>query len=194
MHAAVHCLWPNNTVRLLIRIALIIFIATATSIFAWTSPGGEPNTIFAGRVISAEKVGDYGRVELVHWEMWKAKVQVETVKEQLPDTSITTSNIVYVYYRQAWRTNYTSVPVVSPPRLQLGTNQVYEFMCHNHTDIRGEFGVGTETNGLCVVGDFMCVVQIKTPPNKSPEPTAVGPFSSAFAVHVVGRRWLSFLR
>jgi hypothetical protein len=31
-------------------------------------------------------------------------------------------------------------------------------------------------------------------PNKSPEPTAVGPFSSAFAVHVVGRRWLSFLR
>src|ERR1035437_8038626 len=32
------------------------------------------------------------------------------------------------------------------------------------------------------------------PPNKSPEPTAVGPFSSAFAVHVVGRRWLSFRR
>src|SRR5674476_1368558 len=31
-------------------------------------------------------------------------------------------------------------------------------------------------------------------PNKSPEPTAVGPCSSAFAVHVVGRRWLSFLR
>jgi hypothetical protein len=31
-------------------------------------------------------------------------------------------------------------------------------------------------------------------PNKSPEPTAVGPFSSAIAVHVVSRRWLSFLR
>jgi len=31
-------------------------------------------------------------------------------------------------------------------------------------------------------------------PNKSPEPTAVGPFSSAFAGHVAGRRWLSFLR
>jgi hypothetical protein len=31
-------------------------------------------------------------------------------------------------------------------------------------------------------------------PNKSPEPTAVGPFSSAFAVHVASRRWLSFLR
>jgi hypothetical protein len=28
----------------------------------------------------------------------------------------------------------------------------------------------------------------------SPEPTAVGPFSSAVAVHVAGRRWLSFLR
>src|ERR1019366_5363973 len=31
-------------------------------------------------------------------------------------------------------------------------------------------------------------------PNKSPEPTAVGRFSSAFAVHVVSRRWLSFFR
>jgi hypothetical protein len=31
-------------------------------------------------------------------------------------------------------------------------------------------------------------------PNKSLEPTAVGRFSSAFAVHVVSRRWLSFLR
>ena len=31
-------------------------------------------------------------------------------------------------------------------------------------------------------------------PNKSPEPTAVGAFSSAFAVHVASRRWLSFLR
>jgi hypothetical protein len=37
-------------------------------------------------------------------------------------------------------------------------------------------------------------VPTNMPPNKSPEPTAVGPFSSAFAVHVVGRRWLSFLR
>jgi hypothetical protein len=31
-------------------------------------------------------------------------------------------------------------------------------------------------------------------PNKSPEPTAVGAVSSAIAVHVAGRRWLSFLR
>ncbi len=29
-------------------------------------------------------------------------------------------------------------------------------------------------------------------PNKSPEPTAVGAVSSAVAVHVAGRRWLSF--
>jgi len=33
-----------------------------------------------------------------------------------------------------------------------------------------------------------------TLPNKSPEPTAVGAFSSAIAVHVKSRRWLSFLR
>jgi|SRR5665213_477871 len=31
-------------------------------------------------------------------------------------------------------------------------------------------------------------------PNKSPEPTAVGAVSSAIAVHVASRRWLSFLR
>ena len=31
-------------------------------------------------------------------------------------------------------------------------------------------------------------------PNKSPEPTAVGAVRSAIAVHVVSRRWLSFLR
>ena len=31
-------------------------------------------------------------------------------------------------------------------------------------------------------------------PNKSPEPTAVGAVSSAIAVHVASRRWLSFFR
>jgi hypothetical protein len=34
----------------------------------------------------------------------------------------------------------------------------------------------------------------KAPPNKSPEPTAVGAGSSAIAVHAVSRRWLSFFR
>src|ERR1039457_1285994 len=38
------------------------------------------------------------------------------------------------------------------------------------------------------------VVGRRQPPNKSPEPTAVGAVSSAVAVHVVSRRWLSFLR
>jgi hypothetical protein len=33
-----------------------------------------------------------------------------------------------------------------------------------------------------------------TRPNKSPEPTAVGAVSSAVAVHVASRRWLSFFR
>jgi hypothetical protein len=32
------------------------------------------------------------------------------------------------------------------------------------------------------------------PPNKSPEPTAVGAVRSAIAVHVASRRWLSFFR
>ena len=34
----------------------------------------------------------------------------------------------------------------------------------------------------------------RLPPNKSPEPTAVGAVSSAVAVHAASRRWLSFLR
>ena len=33
-----------------------------------------------------------------------------------------------------------------------------------------------------------------SPPNKSPEPTAVGACSSAVAVHAVSRWWLSFFR
>ena len=42
------------------------------------------------------------------------------------------------------------------------------------------------------LGAFAIVM--KLPPNKSPEPTAVGAVSSAVAVHVVSRRWPSFLR
>jgi hypothetical protein len=35
---------------------------------------------------------------------------------------------------------------------------------------------------------------IESVPNQSPEPTAVGAVSSACAVHVASRRWLSFFR
>ena len=58
--------------------------------------------------------------------------------------------------------------------------------------------------GLAVVGLLLLVpafAPAKTkgevgwcPPNKSPEPTAVGAVSSAVAVHVASRRWLSFFR
>jgi hypothetical protein len=40
--------------------------------------------------------------------------------------------------------------------------------------------------------DFMQIYVLW--PNKSPEPTAVGAFRSAVAVHVASRRWLSFFR
>ena len=50
----------------------------------------------------------------------------------------------------------------------------------------------TAAIALCVIGDFTLHGTPK--PNKSPEPTAVGAASSAVAVHVAGRRWLSFLR
>ena len=38
------------------------------------------------------------------------------------------------------------------------------------------------------------VFVVTMPPNKSPEPTAVGAVSSAVAVHATSRRWLSFFR
>jgi hypothetical protein len=37
-------------------------------------------------------------------------------------------------------------------------------------------------------------IDMSQPPNKSPEPTAVGAVSSAVAVHVASRRWLNFFR
>jgi hypothetical protein len=41
---------------------------------------------------------------------------------------------------------------------------------------------------------FFTGPRIISPPNKSPEPTAVGAGRSAIAVHVASRRWLSFFR
>jgi hypothetical protein len=41
---------------------------------------------------------------------------------------------------------------------------------------------------------FCYWLRMTTTPNKSPEPTAVGAGSSAVAVHVASRRWLSFFR
>jgi hypothetical protein len=51
---------------------------------------------------------------------------------------------------------------------------------------------------LVLLGAFVSILfrlrHSRTPPNKSPEPTAVGAVSSAVAVHVASRRWLSFFR
>ena len=43
------------------------------------------------------------------------------------------------------------------------------------------------------VATLCCMIK-NQPPNKSPEPTAVGACSSAIAVHAASRRWLSFFR
>jgi len=48
---------------------------------------------------------------------------------------------------------------------------------------------------LCAGSYAFCYwLSMTATPNKSPEPTAVGAVSSAIAVHVAGRRWLSFFR
>jgi hypothetical protein len=45
------------------------------------------------------------------------------------------------------------------------------------------------------VSEYLILLRFMTlQPNKSPEPTAVGAVRSAIAVHVAGRRWLSFVR
>ena len=54
----------------------------------------------------------------------------------------------------------------------------------------GLFWVSVATVGAFL---FRFVIRRHTP-NKSPEPTAVGACSSAVAVHVASRRWLSFFR
>ena len=61
-----------------------------------------------------------------------------------------------------------------------------------------------DMDSLGFIAEIMSL-KIDQPPNKSPEPTAVlsvrsfgakadGAVSSAVAVHVAGRRWLSFFR
>jgi hypothetical protein len=48
---------------------------------------------------------------------------------------------------------------------------------------------------LCAVSSGFCYwLSMTTTPNKSPAPFAVGACSSAIAVHVASRRWLSFFR
>jgi hypothetical protein len=48
----------------LMRVAF--FILTATTVFAFIVPGGEPTTSIIGRVLKTEKVGDYGRDKIMH--------------------------------------------------------------------------------------------------------------------------------
>ena len=52
-----------------------------------------------------------------------------------------------------------------------------------------ELAVGERLDLPDFIMDFTSLM-----PNKSPEPTAVGAVSSAIAVHVASRRWLSFFR
>ena len=59
------------------------------------------------------------------------------------------------------------------------------------------FDVGVAGDCLSVFSPVDCSElseDTMIPPNKSPEPTAVGACSSAIAVHATSRRWLSFFR
>ena len=132
------------------RVLFVVFIAATTSALAFISPGGFPTTTLTGKVLSVEKVGDYGKDKVIHWELWKADVHVEHVEGS--DTII--ASRVFVYYSQDWSTNAGDIEgmhVGQPPLLRPGTNQIYEFICRNHTNIKQEMGISDETNGLCVL-------------------------------------------
>jgi hypothetical protein len=58
----------------------------------------------------------------------------------------------------------------------------------------GSSGVVGSSIALDFIFGYVFECRMIYPPNKSPEPTAVGAVSSAVAVHVTSRRWLSFFR
>ncbi len=136
--------------RLLMRIATLFLIATATSLLAWSTP---PTAIFVGRVLSTKKVSDVSfhkastgglerqvsaakidddvKDKTDHLEIWKAEVSVERVDAE-PGLSTNLASMVSVYYDQDSSTNFVTtygVEAGRPTRLRLSTNQNYTFTC-----------------------------------------------------------------
>jgi hypothetical protein len=124
------------------RIALLIIIFLATSVFAWIVPEGNP-TDFIGRVLSSEKVGNCSKAKLLDNELWKAEVKVEEIREQqMVERHLDVGDTITIYYIQ-----------VRPLRFQLATNQLYEFgCCRSHGNLRDLYGIGSETNCWYVLG------------------------------------------
>ena len=60
--------------------------------------------------------------------------------------------------------------------------------------VLGSYCVCCQLHSLCWLAIYSSQICMSYRPNKSPEPTAVGAVRSAVAVHVAGRRWLSFFR
>ena len=125
------------------RIAPFLLVVLATSVIAWIVPQGNPAD-FIGRVLSSEKAGNCSKAGLEDNELWKAEVKVEKIKEQrgLEERHLIVGDTITIYFRQ-----------VRPPRLRLGTNQLYEFaLCRSRGNLRDLYGVGSETNCWYVLG------------------------------------------
>jgi hypothetical protein len=145
--------------KCLFRFVLGFTVAFVSTTLAFIVPGGEPTTLIVGKVLSTEKVGDYGRDKIIHWELWKAEVKVERAIDHKfgqmggPDTNI--ADKVVLYYSQDWSTNFVDINGMhpeTPPRLRLALNQSYEFLCHNHANLQIDFGIDANTNALLVLG------------------------------------------
>jgi hypothetical protein len=131
---------------------LVILLATAASVLAFTIPGREPVAEFVGRVLATEKMNHIsvvtnasGGLELTHaklsevskdttthWELWKAEVQVQQVAWVTPDRATNLADRVSVYYHVVWSTNFTTpygAEAGLAPRRGLSTNHIYMFLC-----------------------------------------------------------------
>ena len=97
------------------------------------------------------------------------------------------------------------------PKLDLGSSidfvHISHHRLHAHVDaflseirqdtlsvVLGGYCVCCQLHSLCRLAIYSLQICMSYRPNKSPEPTAVGACSSAVAVHVASRRWLSFFR
>jgi hypothetical protein len=130
------------------RIALFITIVLATGAFAFSVPGGGPNTDFIARVISVENLVNKKSGQ----ECCRASVEVDKVIQQWQNGGLSVSNTISVFYMRS--TNYVDMHGAEYwdmiNAMQLHTNETYLISGRSHCNIRDEFGFSDETNGVYV--------------------------------------------
>jgi len=143
------------------RLTAFLLTITTGSLLAWSTV---PTAVFVGRVVSTQKVNDVsiatnsnGTLKLLneplsdvhkektmHWEIWKAEVEVKRIEWLRSNQVANLADKVSVYYEVDWSTNFMTPygpEAGHPPRPRLNTNKLYHFTC-NRLD------TGTEPNAF----------------------------------------------